>query len=302
MTLDDGHGRDEDADNDPGRLRPKLLAVAYRMLGSVADSEDVVQDAYLKLQLAEGEILSPEGWLVKATTRLCIDRLRQAKRREAYVGPWLPEPAQGTWGGATMDRLELAESLSMAFMVLLETLSPQERAAYLLREVFNYEYEEIADLLDLTAVNVRQIASRARRRIESSERRFAPAAEGRADDLAGRFFDACTSGDVGTIEALLVADVVMYSDGGGKTHASPRPIMGSARVARMLSVAFPKRMKKYEASVVSVNGQPGLVFWEAGKAVQITTISVANGTIAEIYTVLNPEKLSRWNSATNPDV
>jgi RNA polymerase sigma-70 factor (ECF subfamily) len=300
MTLDDDPGRERD--DDPGRLRPKLLAVAYRMLGSVADAEDVVQDAYLRLQQADAEIESPEGWLVKATTRLCIDRLRQARRRGTYVGPWLPEPARDTWDGASMDRLELAESLSMAFLVLLETLSPRERAAYLLRDVFNYEYEEIAGLLDRSEVSVRQIAARARRRIEASDRRFAPAETGRADDLAGRFFEACKSGDVGSIEALLMEDVVVYSDGGGKAHAAPRPILGVRRVANLLSVSIRKRLESCEMSMALVNGQPGLVFSEAGKAIQVTTFAAAAGCIAEIYTILNPDKLRRWDSATGPSI
>ena len=156
------------------QLRPKLLGLAYRMLGSAADAEDAVQDAYLRFQQADAAaegIASPDAWLVKATTRLCIDRLRQAKRREAYVGPWLPEPVAETWPGAGQDRLELAESLSMAFLVLLESLSPAERAAYLLREVFNYEFDEIATLLHKTPVNVRQITARAKKRLAQKERR-----------------------------------------------------------------------------------------------------------------------------------
>jgi RNA polymerase sigma-70 factor (ECF subfamily) len=179
------------------RLRPKLLAVAYRMLGTVADSEDAVQDAYLRYYQHAADVESPEGWLVRATIRLCIDRLRSA-RREEYVGQWLPEPVSDAWPGARADRAELAESLSTAFLVLLETLSPAERAAYLLREVFGYEFDEIAEVLDKTPVNVRQIASRAKQRLGTRERRFDPP-PGAADDLAARFFAACRSGDVGAI-------------------------------------------------------------------------------------------------------
>src|SRR5947209_6294128 len=199
------HGTDHDMNRpskphavDAETLRPRLLALAYRMLGSVADAEDAVQDAYLRLQQAAG-VASPDAWLVKATTRLCIDRLRLARRRREYVGPWLPEPTAGGWDGAAIDRPELAESLSMAFLVLLETLSPAERAAYLLREVFDYEFEEIATLLDKTPVNVRQIAARARRRLGERERRFVPV-PAEADELAARFFDACRTGDIGAIE------------------------------------------------------------------------------------------------------
>src|SRR3954452_16256007 len=186
---------------DAETLRPRLLALAYRMLGSVADAEDAVQDAYLRLQQAAG-VGSPDAWLVKATTRICIDRLRLARRRREYVGPWLPEPTTDDWDGAAIDRPELAESLSMAFLVLLESLSPAERAAYLLREVFDYEFEEIAALLDKSAVNVRQIVARARKRVGQKERRFRPDA-GHAEDLAGRFFAACRAGDIQSIESLL---------------------------------------------------------------------------------------------------
>jgi RNA polymerase sigma-70 factor (ECF subfamily) len=279
---------------DPEGMRPRLLALAYRMLGTVADAEDAVQDAYLRLQQA-AEVDWPDAWLVKATTRLCIDRLRLARRRKVYVGPWLPEPASDGWGGAATDRPELAESLSTAFLVLLETLSPAERAAYLLREVFGYEFEEIAALLDKTPVNVRQIAARARKRLGERERRFVPAA-GEADDLAGRFHAACRSGDIEAIESLLTPDVIYYSDGGGKAHAAPRPICGPRRVANLLAVVHRKRRKYCKISMTTVNGQPGVVFSEAGKAIQVTSFAIEGGRVAALYTVLNPDKLRRWPS------
>ncbi len=276
-------------------LRRKLLALAYRMLGSIADAEDAVQDAYLRFQQAS-EIQSPEAWLVKATTRLCIDRLRQARRREAYVGPWLPEPIahEREWEG--MDRLEMAESLSTAFLVLLETLSPSERAAYLLREVFDYEFDEIAGLLNKTPVNVRQLTTRAKKRLGLKDRRFHPET-GQADDLATRFFDACRSGDVHAIEALLTPDVTLYSDGGGKAFAAPKPILGSRRVAKLLSVNFRKRGLYCNVLLTTVNGQPGVVFLTAERAVQITTFTIDQGGVTTMYTVLNPDKLRHWPSA-----
>jgi RNA polymerase sigma-70 factor (ECF subfamily) len=286
-------------DTDPEGIRPRLLALAYRMLGSVADAEDAVQDAYLRLQQA-GEINSTDAWLVKATTRLCIDRLRLVKRRKEYVGPWLPEPTTEGWDGAAIDRPELAESLSMAFLVLLETLSPAERAAYLLREVFNYEFEEIATLLDKTPVNVRQIAARARKRLGEREHRFVPTT-GEADSLAARFFDACRSGDIEAIESLLTPDVVYYSDGGGKAHAAPRPILGPRKIANLLAVVHRKRRVYCEVSMTTVNGQPGVVFLEAGKAIQITTFASEQGRVTTLYTVLNPDKLRRWPSATSAE-
>jgi RNA polymerase sigma-70 factor, ECF subfamily len=290
------NGPSDRPSTDAEAMRPRLLALAYRMLGSVADAEDAVQDAYLRLQQA-AEVASPDAWLVKATTRLCIDRLRLARRRREYVGPWLPEPTTDDWDGAAIDRPELAESLSMAFLVLLETLSPAERAAYLLREVFDYEFEEIAALLDKTPVNVRQIAARARKRLGERERRFVPA-KSEADDLATRFFDACRSGDIEAIESLLTPDVVYYSDGGGKAHAAPRPIQGTRRVANLLAVVHRKRQKYCDVSLTTVNGQPGVVFSEAGKVIQITTFAFEQGRVTTLYAVLNPDKLGHWPSAS----
>jgi RNA polymerase sigma-70 factor, ECF subfamily len=271
-------------------FRPRLLALAYRMLGTVADAEDAVQDAYLRFQQAGG-INDPEAWLVKATTRLCIDRLRRAKRREGYVGPWLPEPVGERWGGA--ERLELVESLSMAFLVLLETLSPAERAAFLLREVFGYEFDEIGELLDKTPVNARQIVARARKRLDLKERRFAPASA-EADELAERFVAACRSGDVSAIESMLAPGIVFHSDGGGKVHAAPRPVTGAHKVANLLAVVFRKRMKQCELSLMTVNGQRGVAFTHEGRAVQVYSFSSEAGAITQVFTVLNPDKLSRW--------
>lgn len=276
------------------RLRPKLLSVAYRMLGSIADAEDAVQDAFLRLQQTTN-VASPEAWLVKTTTRLCIDRLRQMKRREQYHGAWLPEPVSQTWDGAGDDRLELAESLSMAFLVLLETLTPAERAAYLLREVFNYEYEEIAELLEMSAANVRQLVSRSKKRLDQHERRF-PAPAERADDLAERFFDACRSGDVSRIEAFLAQDVVLYADGGGKAPAAPKPVAGVHRVANILEVGFRKRMQTPggKMTVEMVNGKPGVVFTLEGVPKHIFTFAESAGRVHTIYVMLNPEKMERW--------
>ncbi len=274
-------------------MRPKLLALAYRMLGSIADAEDAVQDAYLRLQQTEG-VRSSEAWLVKTTTRLCIDRLREAKRkRSRYVGPWLPEPISESWGGAAPDRLELAESLSMAFLVLLESLSPAERAAYLLREVFDYEFEEIGTLLNKSAVNVRQITARAKKRLGRREPRFRPRA-GQADDLADQFFNACRSGDLESIEAMLAEESVYYSDGGGNTPAAPKPLIGRHRIANLLSVVFRKRQRYCEIARTLVNGKPGVVFTAEGKVLQVLTFDTEDGRIGNLYSVLNPDKLQRW--------
>ena len=275
------------------RLRPKLLAVAYRMLGSAVDAEDAVQDAYLRYHRHAADVDNPEAWLVKATTRLCIDRLWKAKREE-YVGQWLPEPVPDTWAGATVtDRAELAESLSMAFLVLLETLTPAERAAYLLREVFGYDFEEIADLIGKSPVNVRQLAARAKKRLGVREKRFAPAV-GAADALAGRFFAACQSGDVRAIEALLAADVTLVSDGGGKAFAAKQPVTGIRKVANLLAVVFRKLRQVGEMTVVAVNGRPGVVFTIDGRPVEVLSFAPDGDAVGTVYVVLNPDKLSRW--------
>ena len=279
---------------DVGSLRPRLLALAYRMLGITADAEDAVQDAYLRLQEAE-KVISPDAWLVRTTTRLCIDRLRLTRRRKEYVGPWLPEPTHEDWVGRDGGRPELTESLSMAFLVLLETLSPAERAVYLLREVFDYEFVEIAELLDKTAVNIRQIAARARKRLGERELRYV-ARQAEADDLATRFFDACRSGDIEAIETLLTPDVVYFSDGGGKVPAATKPILGRRRIAKLLAVVHRKRVKYCDASLAIVNGNPGIVFSEGGKALQITTFGSEQGRVAMLFTILNPDKLRRWPS------
>lgn len=276
-------------------LRSKLLAVAYRMLGSVADAEDAVQDAFVKFQQAgeRGAIASPDGWLVKATTRLCIDRLQQAKRREAYHGPWLPEPVPAGWDGAAESQAELAESLSMAFLVLLETLSPAERAAYLLREAFGYEFDEIASLLDKTPVNVRQLMARARKRLDAHERRFEASRE-QAEKLAERFFAACRDADQDAIKSLLDADVTYYSDGGGKVHAAPRPLHGADQVSRLLSVVFRKFRAAGEYRSTTVNGQPGVVFYAEGQPVVTYSIAGDGERVREVFVVLNPDKLALW--------
>ena len=285
----------EGTEADALAFRPRLLALAYRVLGSAADAEDAVQDAYLRLHQAR-EVDSPEAWLVKATTRLCIDRLRQARRREGYRGAWLPEPIPEAWEGGATDRVELAESLSMAFLVLLETLSPAERAAYLLREVFDYGFDEIAALLDKTPTNVRQIAARARKRVVEGSPRFRPEPR-EADDLAARFLGACRSGDLALIESMIAPEAVYHSDGGGKAFAAPRPIVGRSRIANLLAVVYRKSGAIYDVIPTTVNGQPGVMFSTEGRPYLVTTFASEAGLITDFYTVLNPDKLRHWTPA-----
>jgi RNA polymerase sigma-70 factor (ECF subfamily) len=270
-------------------LRPRLMSVAYRMLGSVADAEDAVQDAFLRYQTAGG-VSSPEGFLVRATTRLCIDRLRERRRKE-YVGPWVPEPVE-TRSANRGDHL--AETLTQAFLLLLERLTPDERAAFLLRTVFDYEYAEIAGVGKSEAA-VRQLVSRARGRLDpGDERRFAASAA-RADGLADRFVAACRAGDVKAVEAMLAEDAEVHSDGGGKVSAARVVIRGRDKVARFLTGVFRKRWFQ-NIGVTTVNGEPGLVFRSGDQVVSVLSLRV-EGDVQAVYITVNPDKLGRWAAA-----
>ena len=218
-------------------LRPAAFAIAYRMLGSVAEAEDVVQEALLRVlrALEEGErIESPRAYVATVATRLAIDELRSARvRRETYVGEWLPEPLLADPADDPARQAEMADSLSLAFLVLLESLSPEQRAVLLLRDVFDYGYDEIAAIVGKSEDNTRQLAARARRHVEEGRPRFEPSREQR-DELARRFFAAAQEGDLGGLEALLAHDVVLHGDGGGKAPALARAVQGRTRVARTL--------------------------------------------------------------------
>ncbi|VTT98843.1 rna polymerase sigma factor : RNA polymerase, sigma-24 subunit, ECF subfamily OS=Solibacter usitatus (strain Ellin6076) GN=Acid_3603 PE=4 SV=1: Sigma70_r2: Sigma70_r4_2: SnoaL_2 [Gemmataceae bacterium] len=271
-------------------LRPRMMSVAYRMLGSVADAEDAVQDAFVRYHTAGG-VSSPEGFLVRTTTRICIDRLRERRRKE-YVGPWVPEPV-ATRAEKRSD--VLAESLTQAFLLLLERLTPDERAAFLLRTVFDYEYAEIAEVVGKSEEAVRQLVSRARGRLGlDGDRRF-PAAPARADELAERFMAACRTGDVKAVEALLASDAEVHSDGGGKVSAARVVIRGRDKAARFLTGVFRKRWFQ-EVSVATVNGEPGLVF-RSGDAVAAVLSLQVEGDVRAVYIAVNPDKLGRWAAA-----
>jgi RNA polymerase sigma-70 factor (ECF subfamily) len=272
-------------------LRPRMMSVAYRMLGSVADAEDAVQDAFLRFQAAD-EVTSPEGFLVRTTTRRCIDQLRSCRHRKEYVGPWVPEPIDTkaeTLSGP------LADSLSQAFLLMLERLSPTERAAYLLRAVFDYEYSEIADVLGKTEVHVRQIISRAKSRVTRDMPRFRPEPE-KADNMAERFVAACRAGDVELVEQMLTEDVEVYSDGGGKVSAARVVIRGRSRAAKFLAGVFHAKRRDYGMHPATVNGDPGVVFSMDGAVVHVVSVRI-EGTVKAVYMTLNPDKLSRWSVA-----
>lgn len=272
-------------------LRPLLFSIAYRMLGSVAEAEDVVQEAFLRYHRTADKVASPKGFLTTVTTRLAIDQLRSARnKREAYVGQWLPEPIL-TEGDSGV-HAETADSLSLAFLVLLESLTPVERAVFLLREVFDYDYDEIAGIVHKSEANCRQLALRARRRVEEGKPRFEASREKR-EELAWRFFAACQEGDIETLIDLLAADVVIYGDGGGKAAAAPKPIYGRKRAAKAL-VGFAKQARHYRLSArpAEVNGQPGAVFYRAdGRPAWVVSVDIADGLVQSVRSILNPDKL-----------
>jgi RNA polymerase sigma-70 factor (TIGR02957 family) len=278
-------------------LRPTAFAIAYRMLGSVAEAEDVVQEALLRLhgELERGErIESPRAFVATVTTRLAIDSLRSARvRREHYVGDWLPEPILTDGRDDPARHAEMADSLSVAMLVLLESLSPEQRAVLLLRDVFDYGYEEIAGIVGKTEANVRQLASRARTHVEERRPRFQTSREQR-EELARRFFAAVNDGDLAGLEAMLAHDVVLTGDGGGKVPALARALRGRNRVARALLgwVRLGTRIPGAALRPVEVNGMPGALLLDGdGRLIGVWELEIAGGEIVALNSVVNPDKL-----------
>ncbi|MBP7670128.1 MAG: RNA polymerase sigma-70 factor [Ferrovibrio sp.] len=273
------------------RHRRRLQALAYRMLGSLGEAEDAVQDTYLRWHGQQiAALRSSEAWLVTACTRLCIDRLRAAKvEREAYTGPWLPEPVVSPDAGF---EVELAESLSMAFLLVLERLSPPERAAYLLRQAFDYEYPQIAEILGKSEAACRQLVSRAEKHLREERPRFGADAAA-ARDLAKRFAAATESGDPAAFAGLLAEDALIWSDGGGKAQAALNVIHGADRCARFFAGIARKRRAGHERRLCRVNGQPGFVVFENGMPVSVFTFEIVENRIRSIFVVRNPDKLAR---------
>jgi RNA polymerase sigma-70 factor, ECF subfamily len=282
---------------DAGALRPLLFSIAYRMLGSVAEAEDVVQAAYLRYEraLAAGTIVeSPKGYLSAVVTRLAIDELRSARRRrETYSGQWLPEPLLTDDGAEDpAAAAEQSDALSMAFLLVLERLGPVERAVFLLHDVFGYEHREIAEIVARSEENCRQIARRARQRVQEGRPRFEATREERAR-LAERFFAAVSDGDVDGLVELLAADVVVYGDGGGKAPQWSRPIVGAERVARLFA-GLGRRIGELGGSLQlrEVNGQPGaVVLGPDGRLVNVFALDVSDGAVQTVRSVINPDKL-----------
>jgi RNA polymerase sigma-70 factor (ECF subfamily) len=277
--------------------RGLLFSIAYRMIGSVGEAEDLVQETLLRHHRAVDageEIENPKAWLSSVVTRLAIDHLRSARvRREEYSGTWLPEPLLSDPGPDVVEIAETDESISMALLVVLESLSPVERAVFILREAFDYGYDEIAEIIEKSEPNTRQIAVRARRQVEAGRPRFEVSREKR-NELAGRFFAAVQEGDTDGLVELLASDVTFYGDGGGEVPAAPRPLVGPEKVSRFLmglarqAVLFGMTMRPAE-----VNGQPGVIALDpAGRVVSVLTVDIANERIQAARSVVNPGKLA----------
>ncbi len=270
--------------------RPRLLRLAYRMLGSRSEAEDVVQDAWLRWrQVDRGEVRSVPAFLSRIVTRLCLDEMKSARaRRETYVGEWLPEPLVMTPDEPDHD------DLTLTLMLALERLSPLERAAFLLHDVFGVALDEVAVTLDRDAAAVRQLAVRARRHVQAARPRY-PVARADGDRIATAFFAASTSGDLGALQALLARDVVLQADGGGKVLAFRRPILGAARILRLFA-GLNRKFGDGWASMIQllwIDGLPGYVSYERGNVLQTTALAIEDGLITGIYITRNPDKLHR---------
>jgi RNA polymerase sigma-70 factor (ECF subfamily) len=277
-------------------LRPHLFSVAYRMLSSASEAEDVVQDAWLRAASAPDQLDSARAWLTTVVTRLCLDRLKSAAaRREQYVGPWLPEPVPTGAIETAEDVAARHESITMAFLVLLETLTPAERAAFLLREVFDGDYADVANVLETTPAAARQLVHRAKERISDGRHRFEASPE-RQRAIVQRFFEAIKEGNVKNLEKYLAEDVLFTADGGGKVAAARRPVVGAQAVG-MLMISLAKRAAAepggWDFQLSSINGEMALVGYHDGVLDTVFVCSTDGERITAIRGIRNPDKL-RW--------
>jgi RNA polymerase sigma-70 factor, ECF subfamily len=275
--------------------RRLLFSLAYRMLGSIVDAEDMVQEAFLRWQAATSEeIKAPKAYLSAVVTNLCINHLQSARvKREEYIGPWLPEPLITDENQDPMSNLQMADSLSMAFMILLESLTPAERACFLLREVFDYDYEEIARMMGKTQDNCRQMVSRARLHIRERRPRFSVSQEMQSR-LTGQFIKACASGDLQGLMSLLAADATLLSDGGGQVTAARRPIRGADHIARFLTGLVKKAgASRLDLRPTKINDQSGFITYLNGRLINVLSLDIADDRICGIYIVVNPDKLQK---------
>ena len=275
--------------------RAVLVGAAYRVVGSVTDAEDVVQEAWLRwAAIDHGEIRDPRAYLIRITTRLALNRLREQKaRREQYVGPWLPEPIAPELAATDADpaaAVELADSVSMAMLVVLETLSPLERATFVLREVFDLPYDEIADTLGRTETAVRQLAHRAREHVHARRPRH-PVDKARHSELTTRFMAAAGSGDFDQVVSLLAPDAVLISDGGGKKRAALRPIHGAEKIVRWLFAVMADN-PDFVNRITTMNGELAVIAYDEDQADTVAFLEVADGLIKQMYLIRNPDKLT----------
>jgi RNA polymerase sigma-70 factor (ECF subfamily) len=305
MSRKTGQDRLVDMTHSPEltELRPLVFSIAYRMLGSVAEAEDIAQETLLRAhrELRDGtDIESPKAYMTAIATRLSIDHLRSARvRREAYVGPWLPEPLLGEAGADPRVDLaadaELADDLSLAFLVVLERLTPDERAVFLLREAFDYKFSEIAEIVGKSPANCRQIGARARRHVLTERPRFEPSPAVR-EELAARFLAAAQGDDLDGLIELLAEDAVFIGDGGGKATAFPQPLVGAQRIARAIRAIFRQAARGEDAVTVTptaVNGQPGWIAHDGdGAVIVVMALDIAEGRVTAIRSIVNPDKLA----------
>lgn len=279
--------------------RTRLFGIAYRMLGTHAESEDILQEAYLRWHKADlSEIETPEAWLITVVTRLSIDRLRKASNeRETYIGPWLPEPLITSNAPSPEEAAEFASNLSLAFMVLLERLSPTERAVFLLHDVFDCDYAEIARIVGKSETALRQMLHRARERVRNDKPRF-QVNETERTRLIKKFAAASRAGDEQTLLSLFADDIAVTADGGGKVTAARKIIHGKNRLARLFAVIGAKYGESFKDALIPINGEMGLLTFSQGKVFAATTFEFADGKISALYRVMNPDKLKAFE---NPD-
>jgi RNA polymerase sigma-70 factor, ECF subfamily len=283
------------------RHRRLFFSIAYRMLGSVADAEDILQDAFMRWQQASRtEVKSPKAFLITVVTRLCISHLQSARvRREQYVGEWLPEPLVTDLGSQPSRTVQVDESVSMALLLLLERLTPVERAVFLLQEIFDYTHAEIAKTLELTEANCRQLLRRAREHVRLARPRFRASVKEHREVLE-RFQEAAASGNMDGLLALLSSDVVLHSDGGGKAPAFPLPIYGTDKVARAVVQGLRALLSlKPVQRILQINGEPGIVSYVNGRVQSVFTLQVNDGRIDAIFIVTNPKKLAHLPPAVS---
>lgn len=277
--------------------RPLLFGIAYRMLGSAAQAEDAVQDTWVRWsRRSAADVQSAKAWLVSVITRRCIDELRSARRRrEEYKGPWLPEPIVDETAKAPAEQAALADSLSFGFLLMLEELSSAERAVFVLREAFDYEFGEIAAILGKTEASCRQLLSRARRAMGSREQR-AEETPAEADRIVQRFLDACATGEVTELLAVLTDDAVLHTDGGGRVRSALRPIHTADRIARFFA-GIHRKVLPATHRLLSVNGQLGVLSQDTRGGIYVTTFRFERGRIQAIYRVSNPDKLAHLSAS-----